>query len=75
MTSPILTFLWVFIGGGLGASLRYGVTLFGQIWQSGNTQIWPLATLFCNLLGSLLIGLIAGFFLAVIQAAPCVYFC
>lgn len=41
----------VFCGGAAGTLLRWGL---------GQFLPWPLATLACNLLGSLLIGLLAG---------------
>lgn len=47
----------VFIGGALGALLRYYINL-GTI-----TMIFPLGTLIENLLGSFLLGLLTGFLL------------
>lgn len=54
-----LAFLVVFIGGGIGSMLRHaanqaGVSLFGVNFPSG--------TLFVNIIGSLAMGLIAGWF-------------
>jgi CrcB protein len=49
-------FLWVFLGGGLGSVLRYGVSKFIPFQQ--NT--FPYPTLIANLLGCLLIGFIMG---------------
>ena len=49
--------LIVFIGGGLGSSFRYLITLFVR---STSTQ-FPYATLIANLLGCFLIGLIVGY--------------
>lgn len=46
----------VFIGGGLGSSLRYFITL---LVRSTSTQ-FPYATLIANLLGCFLIGLLVG---------------
>ena len=48
--------LIVFIGGGLGSSFRYLITLFVR---STSTQ-FPYATLIANLLGCFLIGLLVG---------------
>ena len=51
-------FLYVALGGAIGASLRHGAGLATmRMGLSG----WPWATFFVNLLGSLLIGLLAGF--------------
>lgn len=47
----------VFIGGALGALLRFYINL-GTI-----TMIFPLGTLIVNLVGSLLLGLLTGFLL------------
>lgn len=49
----------VFLGGGLGAMLRYFVTtqLAGKL---GN---FPIGTLAVNILGSFLIGIVTGFFI------------
>ena len=49
----------VFLGGGLGAALRHGINLGVARWF-GTT--FPLATLFINVSGSLVMGLIAGYF-------------
>ena len=46
-----MNWLWVALGGGLGASLRYGLA----VWTSGLTR-WPLGTLSANVLGSCLLG-------------------
>ena len=51
-------FLYVALGGALGASLRHGAGLAAvRLGLSG----WPWATFFVNLLGSLLMGLLIGF--------------
>ena len=49
-------FFWVFVGGGLGSAMRYGL---GLIIRQTHFQI-PWATLAANALGSLLIGLMLG---------------
>src|SRR6201989_1905490 len=52
-------FLIVFLGGALGASLRHGVNLtFARLLGTA----FPYATLFENVTGSLVMGLIAGYF-------------
>lgn len=48
--------LLVFIGGGLGSALRYGVNL---LFQNSKTD-FPIATFAVNIIGSFLIGLILG---------------
>ena len=51
-------FLYVVLGGAIGASLRHGAGLAAvRLGLSG----WPWATFFVNLLGSLLMGLLIGF--------------
>ena len=49
-----MSFLMVAMGGALGSTLRYMVSLF----FIGAT--WPLATLLVNVIGSLAIGALAG---------------
>ena len=56
-----MSYLIVFLGAGMGGAARHGVNLgaarlFG--WE------FPLGTLIVNVLGSLLIGILAGLFLA-----------
>ena len=51
-------FLYVALGGAIGASLRHGAGLAAV--RLGLTG-WPWATFFVNLLGSLLMGLLIGF--------------
>ena len=52
-------FLWVGLGGALGAMLRYG---FGIMMLRVFPTHFPWGTLGVNLMGSLLIGLLAGIF-------------
>ena len=52
-------FLIVFLGGGLGAALRHGVNL-AMARLLGTA--FPFATLFENVSGSLMMGLLAGYF-------------
>jgi CrcB protein len=52
-------YLIVFLGGGIGAMLRHGVNLAGLRLLGAN---FPYGTLFVNVSGSLLMGLLAGYF-------------
>lgn len=49
-------FLWVFVGGGLGSAMRFGLGL----WIRQSHHQIPWATLAANALGSLLIGFVLG---------------
>jgi CrcB protein len=52
-------FLIVFLGGGLGAALRHGINLtFARLFGTG----FPYATLFENVTGSFVMGLLAAYF-------------
>ena len=52
-------FLIVFLGGGIGAALRHGVNLaFARVIGTA----FPYATLFENVTGSLVMGLLVGYF-------------
>ena len=48
--------LWVFLGGGLGSSLRYGIHLLFK----NTTSLYPYGTFTANLIGCLLIGILFG---------------
>ena len=48
--------LWVFLGGGLGSSLRYGLHLLFK----NTTSQYPIGTFTANLIGCLLIGIFFG---------------
>ncbi len=54
----IKAILWVFLGGGLGSSLRYLISI---LFKSTNNN-FPFATLSANIIGCLLIGLLLGYF-------------
>ena len=52
-------FLIVFLGGGIGAALRHGVNLvFARLLGTA----FPFATLFENVTGSVVMGLLAAYF-------------
>jgi fluoride exporter len=52
-------FLLVFLGGGLGAALRHGVNLLAARLLGTH---FPYATIIENVTGSLVMGLLAGYF-------------
>lgn len=52
------TILLVFVGGGLGSVLRYLMGLLANGWNTPGHI--PVATLVCNVVGCLLIGLFNG---------------
>ncbi len=61
-----MNYLLVFIGGGLGASLRHAVNqLCARLFGTG----FPLGTFVINVTGSLVMGLIAGYLAFKGQAA------
>jgi len=49
----------VFLGGGIGAALRHGVNVTFSRWFGDS---FPFHTLFENVSGSLVMGLLAGYF-------------
>jgi fluoride exporter len=53
-----MTYLVVFIGGGIGAALRHGVNVAFARWFGTN---FPWHTLFENVSGSLAMGLLVGY--------------
>src|ERR1700726_3665354 len=55
----ILTYLLVFIGGGIGAALRHAVNVAFARWFGTG---FPFHTLFENVSGSLVMGLLIGYF-------------
>jgi CrcB protein len=54
-----MTYLLVFLGGGIGAVLRHAVNLAFMRWVG---TAFPFHTLFENVSGSLVMGLLAGYF-------------
>ncbi len=53
------SFVMVFLGGGLGAAARHGVNLLSVQFIGAR---YPIGTFFINVVGSLLIGLLAEWF-------------
>ena len=54
-----MSYLLVFLGGGIGAALRHGVNVAFARWFGTS---FPFHTLFENVSGSLVMGLLAGYF-------------
>ena len=54
-----MVYLIVFLGGGIGAALRHGINVaFARLMGTG----FPWSTLTINITGSLVMGIIAGYF-------------
>jgi len=54
-----MNFVIVFVGGGLGAALRHGINvMFARLFGAG----FPYSTFFINVTGSIVMGLVAGYF-------------
>jgi CrcB protein len=49
----VMNFVWVFLGGGMGSLLRYGISL---TIQKFNTSSLPLATFVSNILACIILG-------------------
>lgn len=56
----MIPLLFVALGGAIGSSLRYGVSLI--VTQALPESIWPFATFLVNITGCFLIGLAFGWF-------------
>lgn len=56
-----MSYVLVFLGGGIGAALRHGVNRAALAWLGPAA---PYGTLFVNVSGSLAMGVLAGVFLA-----------
>jgi CrcB protein len=54
-----MNFLIVFLGGGVGSMLRHGVNLLSARWLGTG---FPYGTLTVNITGSIVMGLLAGYF-------------
>jgi len=50
------SFIWVFVGGGLGSITRYGLAY----WLNRYLWVFPVATFLANLLSCVLLGFLAG---------------
>ena len=57
-----MAFLIVFLGAGLGGAARHGVNMLALRWLGPDS--FPVGTLFINILGSFLMGAVAGYFIA-----------
>jgi CrcB protein len=55
----MIAYFIVFIGAGLGGTLRYGVNAVCARWCGIE---FPWGTLFINVVGSMIMGLVAGYF-------------
>lgn len=55
MTNPWILSLWVGLGGFAGSVSRYGLNLTAQRYSLD----WPIGTLLANVIGCLLIGMLA----------------
>ena len=60
-------YLLVFVGGGLGAALRHFVNGASLRLAGGD---WPLGTLFINVTGSILMGVVAALFAFKLSLPP-----
>ncbi len=54
-----LSYMLVFLGGGIGSMLRYAVNRIGSAWVGA---VFPWTTLWVNVAGSFIMGLLAGWF-------------
>jgi len=54
----MLNYLLVFVGGGLGSTLRHTINIFSQRWLG---TAFPYHTFIINITGSTVMGLIAGY--------------
>lgn len=60
-TPPLAATAYVVLGGGAGAAFRYHLGRLMTQWLGPNTvTAFPWATLTCNVVGSLAMGLLAG---------------
>lgn len=61
-SSPLIATLYVALGGGAGAAIRYQLGRSMTHWLGHHTvSAFPWATLSANVLGSLAMGVLAGF--------------
>lgn len=60
MPSPMMSFLYVALGGAIGATARHGLGLASlRLFGAG----YPIGTLLANVIGGLLMGLLMGWLL------------
>ncbi len=57
-----MNYLLIFLGGGLGSVLRYGLSNWLVVEAEGEPSLFPWATLAANLLASMLLGLGLAYF-------------
>jgi CrcB protein len=62
----VLGYLVVFLGAGVGGAIRHGMNIWVARWLGSH---FPYHTFIINVLGSLVMGLIAGWFAERIQEA------
>ena len=62
-----MPYVWIFLGGGLGAAARHGVNRAALVLAGPD---YPAGTLFVNVAGSLVMGLLAGWFTYRGESAP-----
>jgi len=55
------TFLYIFVGGGLGSVLRYAVSYFANKYFPASG--FPLGTFLVNIIGCLMIGYLAAYYM------------
>lgn len=57
-----MNIIYIFLGGGLGAISRYGLAAtIQQFSQNTRLERFPIGIYACNMLGCLLMGIIAGY--------------
>lgn len=67
-TSPLMASLYVALGGGIGSLARYQLGRFMTAWLGAPViSVFPFATLAVNAIGSLFMGVLAGW---LYRAAP-----
>lgn len=69
--TAIKTIIWIGLGAFLGANCRYGVSLFSKRLLA--PEVFPLAVFIVNMLGCLLIGIVAGYYRSKLLASPALH--
>jgi fluoride exporter len=62
-----MPYVWIFLGGGIGAAARHGVNRAALLLAGAD---YPAGTLFVNIAGSLMMGVLAGWFTYRGESAP-----